>query len=296
MNLVLDTLHTDWQSFLRFAPRLAYGLIVFVIFLVVAKWSGRLVERLLRRSKNYRSHISFLRRITSWGVGSVGIMLALSIMGFKGIATSMLATGGVAAIVLGFAFKEIGENFLAGFFLTFSRPFEIGDLVKTGDLTGVVKSIELRFVHIRTYDACDVFVPSAQIFREALFNYTRDGLRRPKFSIGVAYHDNPTDIIDLLEKATCTTPGVLTEPQAFVSIQEFTSQYVQYEVFFWLDETQSGPGYVPICNSVKAACWQALGDAGMTFSTDVTSGLEVKSVPPLAVAVQDSISKHPPRT
>lgn len=285
MDLILDALYADWESFLRFAPRLFYGLIVCIVFLLVARFSGRLIERLLRRSQNYRGHISFLRRITSWSVGSIGIMLALSIMGFQGIAASMLATGGVAAIVLGFAFREIGENFLAGFFLTFSRPFEIGDLVKTGELTGVVKSIELRFVHIRTYDACDVFVPSAQIFRDALYNYTRDGLRRPKFTVGVAYTDDPGRVISLLEQSIRTVPEVLSEPAPFVTVKEFASQYIEYEVFFWLDVSKDQRAYTTVCNDVMIACWKALGDAGMTFSTDVTTGLDIKSAPPIEVDV-----------
>lgn len=130
MELMMDTLNADWESLLRFAPRLFYGLIVFVIFLTVGRLLGRLVERVLQRSDSLRTNMGFLRRLTTWSVALIGIMLSLSIMGFKGVAASMLATGGVMAVVLGFAFREIGENFLAGFFLTFSRPFEIGDLVK----------------------------------------------------------------------------------------------------------------------------------------------------------------------
>ena len=288
----MDTLNADWESLLRFAPRLFYGLIVFVIFLTVGRLLGRLVERVLQRSDSLRTNMGFLRRLTTWSVALIGIMLSLSIMGFKGVAASMLATGGVMAVVLGFAFREIGENFLAGFFLTFSRPFEIGDLVKTGDLTGTVKSIELRFVHIRTFDACDVFVPSAKIFRESLYNYTRDGLRRPKFSVGVAYSDEPNEVIKLLDTATRKVSEVLAFPQPFVTVSEFGSQYIEYEVFFWMDVNKAGRGLVATTNDVKIACWKALRDAGMTFSTDVTTGLEIKTMPPIDIDVSGSKTEN----
>ena len=288
----MDTLNADWESLLRFAPRLFYGLIVFVVFLTVGRLLGRLVERVLQRSDSLRSNMGFLRRLTTWTVAIIGIMLAVSIMGFKGVAASMLATGGVMAVVLGFAFREIGENFLAGFFLTFSRPFEIGDLVKTGDLTGTVKSIELRFVHIRTFDACDVFVPSAKIFRESLYNYTRDGLRRPKFSVGVAYSDEPNEVIKLLDTATRKVSEVLAFPQPFVTVSEFGSQYIEYEVFFWMDVNKAGRGLVATTNDVKIACWKALRDAGMTFSTDVTTGLEIKTMPPIDIDVSGSKTEN----
>ena len=215
----------------------------------------------------------------------MGILLALGLLGLQGMAASLLATGGVVAIVLGFAFREVGENFLAGLFLTFSRPFEIGDLIKTGELMGTVRAIDLRHVHVRTFDACDAFVPSAQIFREPLYNYTRDGLRRPSFSIGVAYHDDPGRVLALLEDAVKTVPDITKDHAPFVTVKEFAAQFVEYEVFFWLDVTKSKRGFVAIVNDAKIRCWQALRDAGVTFSTDVSSSFNLLSAPRIALDV-----------
>ncbi|HEY5623534.1 MAG TPA: mechanosensitive ion channel [Gammaproteobacteria bacterium] len=287
MDFVVESLRMDWEAFLRFAPRLAYAAILLVVALSAAKIAGRSAARLLERSERLRANKQLLRHLISWVIGSVGVLLALGVMGFHGVAASLLATGGVVAIVLGFAFREIGENFLAGFFLTFSRPFELGDLVKTGELTGIVKSIELRYVHVRTFDACDVFVPSAQIFRDPLFNYTRDGLRRPGFTVGVAYNDDPAEVIELLKRAALDIPDVLDDPRPFVTVKEFAAQYIEYEVFFWLDVDNSERGFIDTRNDVKISCWRALRDAGMTFSTDVSAGLDIRSAPPLEIAVVD---------
>jgi small-conductance mechanosensitive channel len=237
----------------------------------------------MHRSERLQSQERYVRRLVMWAIRVLGVLFALSVMGFKGLAASMLATGGVVAIVLGFAFREIGENLLAGIFLNFSRPFEVGDLIKSGGLTGTVRAIDVRSVHIRTADACDVFVPSAQIFREELYNYTRDGLRRPSFCIGVAYHDEPEAVVSLLQNMVRQVEDVLPEPQAIVSIKEFADSWIVYEVFFWVDVTKSARGLVDVTNDVKIQCWRVLGDAGMTYSTDVTSALEIKSVPPLVI-------------
>jgi len=288
MEFLTESLLADWQAFLRFAPRLVYALVLLVIFLVVARLIGRFATGIFDRSRQLRPNKRFLRHVVTWSIAGLGILLALGVMGFGGIAASLLATGGVVAIVLGFAFREIGENFLAGFFLTFSRPFELDDLVKTGDLTGVVRSIEFRSVHIRTSDACDVFVPSAQIFREPLYNYTRDGLRRPSFSVGVAYHDEPEQVIALLENATSKTAGVLSEPLPFVTVEDFAAQFVLYQVYFWLDQNKNERGYTGTLNDVKINCWRALRDASITFSTDVTTEVEILSVPKLNVEVPNS--------
>jgi small-conductance mechanosensitive channel len=285
MELVIESLRADWESFLRFAPRLLYGLFLLLIFLIVAKTGGRLAARILERSDRFRSNKRFFRYIVTGTIASIGFLLTLGIMGFHGIVASLLATGGIAAIVIGFAFREVGENFLAGFFLTISRPFKVGDLIKTGDLLGVVRSIELRHVHVRTFDACDVFVPSAQMFREPLFNYTQDGLRRPSFVVGVAYHHEPDVVIDLLERAAANVADVLEDPMPFVTVKDFGALYVEYEIFFWIDVEKSERGYIATKNAVKISCWYALRDANLTFSTDVISGFEIKKIPAISVSL-----------
>ncbi|MEQ8859738.1 MAG: mechanosensitive ion channel [Pseudomonadales bacterium] len=286
MEFIVDSFRADWESLLSFAPRLVYAVVVFGAILLAGRYLGRLTLRLLRGSGRVGADEQLLRSLVVLLSAGAGALLALGVLGLQGIATSLMATGGVVAIVLGFAFREIGENFLAGFFLTFSRPFERGDLIKTGDLTGTVRTIELRHVHIRTADACDVFVPSAQIFREPLYNYTRDGLRRPSFTIGVAYHDEPETVIARLAAAAATVSDVLADPAPSVAIKAYSASVIDYEVFFWVDLNASPKTLLQSENAVKLACWRALKDAGMTFSTDVTTGLEIKSVAPLSVRVE----------
>jgi small-conductance mechanosensitive channel len=261
--------------------------VLLVVFVVAGRYAGRLVGSLLSRSPRFQTNQRFLAGAITWTVVSAGLLLALGVLGFAGVAASMLATGGVVAIVLGFAFREIGENFLAGFFLSFSRPFEVGDLVETGGLTGTVRAIEWRYVHLRTADACDVFVPSAQLFREPLYNYTKDGLRRGSFVVGVAYDDEPESVLGQLRAAVTAVPGVLEAPAPVFTIRSFAAAYVEYEVFFFVDLSSGGPGMVDTQNAVKAACWHALRASGMTFSTDVKSALEIASIPPLRMSPTD---------
>lgn len=283
MEFILESLRADWQSFLSFSPRLIYAIVLLLVFWFAGSAVGNVIGRVLRASEKTRSTMGFVQRLVTWVIRFAGVLLALGVMGFQGVAASVLATGGILAIVLGFAFKEIGENLLAGVFLVFSRPFEMGDLIKTGDLTGTVKALDIRSVHIRTADACDVYVPNAQIFRQELYNYTRDGLRRADFTVGIAYHDEPEQVIDLLERAVRAEADVLADPQAFVSITSFADSYVQYQVFFYLDTNTAKRDMVTLKNAVMTSCWRALSQAGMTFSTDVTTAIDVKTAPVFSI-------------
>lgn len=287
MEFILESLRADWQSFLSFSPRLIYAIVLLLVFWFAGSAVGNVIGRLLRRSEKAHTTMGFVQRLLTWVLRFAGVMLALGVMGFSGVAASVLATGGILAIVLGFAFKEIGENLLAGIFLLFSRPFEMGDLIKTGGLTGRVRALDIRSVHIRTADACDVYVPNAQIFRQELYNYTRDGLRRPDFTVGIAYHDKPEQVVALLESTVRGVPDVLPDPEAFVSIQSFADNHIEYQVFFYLDTNRSKRDIVTLKNDVMIHCWRALIEAGMTFSTDVTSALDVKSVPVFSIEGMD---------
>jgi small-conductance mechanosensitive channel len=80
-------------------------------------------------------------------------------------------------------------------------------------------------------------------------------------------------------------PGVLTEPAPYVTIKEFGPQYIEYEVFFLIDVTTNERGFIGTRNDVKIQCWRALRDAGMTFSTDVTSGIAIQSASELNVNI-----------
>jgi small-conductance mechanosensitive channel len=279
MEFILDSLRADWQSFLSFSPRLIYAIVLLLIFWFAGSALGNVTGRVLQASEKTRATMGFVQRLVTWALRFAGVLLALGVMGFQGVAASVLATGGILAIVLGFAFKEIGENLLAGVFLVFSRPFEMGDLIKTGSLTGTVKALDIRSVHIRTADACDVYVPNAQIFRQELYNYTRDGLRRPDFTVGIAYHDKPEEVVTLLKSTVRRVPDVLPDPRAFVSIEAFADSYIEYQVFFYLDTHTSKRDIVTLKNDVMISCWRALNEAGMTFSTDVTTALDVQSAP-----------------
>lgn len=279
MDFVIDSLRADWQSFLSFSPRLFYAIVVFLVLWFAGTIIGKVITRMVQKSEKPRASMGFVRRLATWALRFSGLLMALGVMGFKGVAASLLATGGVLAIVLGFAFKEIGENLLAGIFLVFSRPFELGDLIKTGEISGTVRALDIRSVHIRTADASDVYVPNAQIFSQELYNYTRDGLRRPDFAIGVAYHDEPEQVISLLEETIRKVPDVLNEPGSFVSIRSFADNYVEYGVFFYMDTNQSQRNITELRNDVMTNCWRALRNAGMTFSTDVTQAIDINNAP-----------------
>lgn len=241
---------------------------------------------LLSKSSFSKVHKNFFMHATIWLFSILGLIIALNILGLEKIVVSLLAGGGITAVVLGFAFREIGENFLAGFFLAFSRPFNIGDTIQSADFIGIVKAVELRSTHIRTADGRDIFIPSSQIFNQPLVNFTKDGLRRPSFLIGIDYSNDAMIAVKLLLEATRNVSGVLSDPPPGVSISEFSGSYVQLEIFFWLDVFKKGIDFLKIKTEVMDKCRTVLLENGFTLSSETVTNISLASREPLDIALE----------
>lgn len=100
------------------------------------------------------------------------IMFGLKVAGLDGIATGVLTAAGASAVILGFAFKDIGENFISGIILSFNRPFNVNDTVSIGDIFGRVKSMEFRYTKLKTFDGKDVYIPNSDVIKKPVFNFT----------------------------------------------------------------------------------------------------------------------------
>ena len=275
MDQLLQTFRGDWQALVAFSPRIVAAAAVLVVFYYLGKYFGRLIIAVVRRASVKEIHEAFVRALAITLSLFFGLVIAFNILGLEKVAVSVLAGGGVTAVVLGFAFREIGENFLAGIFLAFSRPFKIGDLIKSEDIEGYVREIELRYTHLRTEDGRDVYVPSSQLFARPVINYTKDGLRRISFTVGIDYSNDASDACALLEETVRQVPGVLAEPGPKVYILSLAPQYVELQGFFWIDVFKDSSRILAIQTEVLDQCRQALLEAAYIVSSETTSNVAI---------------------
>ena len=276
MDQLIENFRSDWQALAAFSPRIIAAAIALVAFYYLGKYFGKLIIAVVRKASVKEIHETFVRTLTITLSMFFGLVIAFNILGLEKIAVSVLAGGGVTAVVLGFAFREIGENFLAGIFLAFSRPFKVGDLIKSEDIEGYVREIELRYTHLRTEDGRDVYVPSSQLFGRPVINYTKDRLRRVSFTVGIDYSNDASAACALLQDILRRVPGVLAEPEPSVYILSLAPQYVELEAFFWIDIFRDSARIPAIQTEVLNQCRQALLEADYIVSADTTSNIAIK--------------------
>ena len=263
------------ESIFLFLPRLASVCLILLSAFYLGRMLARAIGLLLAKISGMQIHNTFFHSLIRLVIFYFGIVLALNVLGMEKLALFLLAGGGVTAIVLGFAFREIGENFLAGIFLAFSRPFNVGDLINSEGLEGRVKSIALRFTHLRAVDGRDIYVPSSQLFSKPMINYTRDGLRRFSFSVGINYANDAKAACYLLEAAVGKIAGVLEEPSCAATINSLEPGYLELSVSYWQNVFDEAVDGKQLRINVIDSCRKVLLKNNYTVSADTTSNVAV---------------------
>ena len=239
-----------WNSLLVMLPKVASAIVVLVVFIVVGSILKRVFNsRVQARWKNTVIP-TFLGSVVKWGFILVGLLFAFDLMGFGGVASGIVAGAGISAIIIGFAFKDIAENFLAGMLLASTRPFKVGDIIQSDSFKGPVKKLDMRVTHIRTADGRDIYVPNSMIVKNVLINYTKDGLLRQEFIVGIDTEDDVSKARDLVLAYFDKQKDVLKTPRPNLAVDEIGVSSVNVKVLFWVDvlkvnrtiETESDTG------------------------------------------------------
>ena len=195
--------------------------------------------RLVKKSPN-RITAHFTSQIVGFIIKSVVVFATLYLLDLSAFTNKLLAGAGLLTFVIGFALKDIGENFLAGIILAFKSPFRLDDLIEVNGIMGHVKDISIRETLIKTPDGKDVFIPNSIILKNPLFNYTLDGFLRYEFDVGIDYEDNPTEAIKLILETVSNVEGVLKgEKKPAITINELATNTITINIQFWVDTFQS---------------------------------------------------------
>ena len=265
-------LYGYWTQFIAALPRLVLGLVVLVIIWVGAARLSKFLNRKLSVRSDDPLLTRFLTQIARWIGVLVGILFALQIIGFSGVVSGLLAGAGVSAFVVGFAFKDIAENFLAGVILAFNRPFNLSDTISVQDVMGRVFELNIRTTRVKTFDGKDVYIPNAAILKDKVTNYTRDGYIRQDFLVGIDFEDDVTGATQLILAQIRQEPEVLQqEPrEPFVVVDELATSTVNLRVFFWTDSEDYRRGTLELRSRVMDRTKTVLAQNGYSLPPDIT--------------------------
>ena len=198
----------------------------------------RLVSAGLNRRRIDPELNLLLSRIAQIAIIVIGIIWALATVDFD--VTGFVAGLGIVGFTIGFALKDIAENFVAGVLLLLQQPFDIGEAVEAGGYSGTVTNIEIRSTTIRTWDGLLVIVPNAQVYGNPITNYSKVNQRRISLDVGVGYETDLQKATDTMLEVVNILPGIKEEPAPFVVFQEFGDSSINSTLYFWIDTSEAG--------------------------------------------------------
>lgn len=238
---MIEQIQKEFQSWGESALASSPQLIIGLFFLLLFSGIGSLVKRLFlnRFSKRFSDQLlaKFLGNLLFWVFVVIGIGFFLNQIGLGKAAAGILAGAGVMAFILGFAFKDIGENLLAGIMLAFSRPFDIGDTIEVNGFVGNVSALNLRNTQLRTFNGRDIFIPNADMIKNVIINFTKDGLLRHDFVVGIDYNESIADATKLIDDCLKDIQDIAHKAplKPFIAIDEFASSTINLRVYFWIN-------------------------------------------------------------
>ena len=242
-------------------PYVVVGVIVFIIFLILARISKKVLRRMGERTRLDIMLAYLLSRLASGALIIVGLFAAATVI-FPTLTPGSLVAGlGITSVAIGFAFKDILQNFFAGILILWRRPFRVGDQIRTNNYEGTVEEINIRSTRVKTYDGERVVLPNGDVYMSAILVRTAYDKRRVQFTVGVGYLDSIEKARATIHRVLSETEGVLDDPGPWVYVSELAPSSVNFNVYFWAESEQAN--VLAVSDRVATGIKLALDKAGI---------------------------------
>lgn len=276
-EIIIDKFIKIYFSVIANIPEIIFASIILLIFIVLSRYIRKLGKGFAQKRTDDILVSQFIGNIVATCVIILGIVIAFNILGLNGAASEILAGIGITGFIIGFAFKDIGENFIAGVILAFKRPFDMGDIIETNNIKGSVIYLTLRETTIKTFDGKDIFIPNGLILKQPLQNYSKDDLLRHDFSIGVDYDEDIDAAIDLIYQAINAVDAIEKSPKVpTVFIEEFAANSINVRIHFWLNMSHNG---LKVKSAAMNSVLKILNANGFYIPTNIVEHKDYKGLP-----------------
>jgi small-conductance mechanosensitive channel len=237
---------------LRVAATIVIGLVLVRLLAVVSQ------RYIMKKSTLQRQMI--VRKIISYTGFSLVVMAVLGELGVK--LTALLGAAGIVGIAVGFASQTSVSNIISGLFLISEKPFAIGDVIRIGTTTGIIQSIDLLSIKIRTFDNLFVRIPNEKILSSEVTNITRFPIRRMDIVFQVDYEQDLARVHGILAEIADANPWSLDEPEPAIMLNEFKESGIEVMLGLWFAKSD----FVALKNTIMHEISSRFDTEGIRFA------------------------------
>jgi len=286
---VVERIEPTWSRlerrltwFLEMLPVIAVALALLILFVVfgrlVSKWN--LPFRFMAKNRLLQE---VLRQVVRTIFVVLGLLLALELLDATSLVGAVLGAAGVVGLALGFAFKDLVENYLASILLSIRRPFAANDVVRIDQHEGTVVRLTTSDTILMTADGNHLRLPNALVFKSVMTNFTRNPRRRFDCLVGIGTEENLVDAQRIGLEGLRNTPGVLAEPAPFARVEKLADWTVDVRFHAWVDQREAD--FIKVSSDGRRRVKSAM-DAATISMPNPTYRIETVSLDKAELAAQ----------
>jgi small-conductance mechanosensitive channel len=242
-------------------------LVMFALIVLATMWISWLVQRFVVKAMRLRGvehlgSIGVTKRLVHYFILLTGISIGLQTIGIN--IAALFAAGAIFAIGVGFAMRNLAENFVSGVILLVERSIKPQDVLKVDDRVVRVVRMGIRATIVRTRDDEEIIVPNTLLVQNNVTNYTlRDSFYRLRTIVGVTYDSDMQQTLEVLEKTAAAIEWRIPEREPRVLLREFGNSSVNFDVSVWVTDPWRA---IVLTSELNQAIWWALKDAGIVIA------------------------------
>ena len=224
---------------------------VMLAFWVLAGSVRRIVQKAAEKSNRFSELLEqFMIKISFRAVMIIGLVVALGTVGIN-VAALLTVIGG-ASFIIAFALQDTLSNFAAGIMLLIYRPFDVGDIVEVGGVSGKIDQVSLVSTMIRTFDNKVVLVPNKNVWGQIITNSSSSRVRRVDMIFGIGYSDDTDKAKEILTKIVEDHELVLDKPTPTIQLHELADSSVNFICRPWVKTPDYWQVHWDVTQRVKA--------------------------------------------
>ena len=227
---------TNWvETLVEMLPNLMVAFLVLLFFYFLAKTFRKLTARFLSKVLKNDTIVGVISLFVQYFILFEGLFIALNALELDQTVTQLLAGAGIIGLGLSFAFQSIATNLISGIIIAAQRPLRNGDLIESNGLMGVVESIDLRVVKMKTFTGEHILIPSKDIIENPLTNYSYAKGRKVHMVVGVSYGED----LEKVEKVTLAAVNGISErdqsKEILLAYRSFDDSSISFDLYFWVE-------------------------------------------------------------
>ena len=259
LNLATDAVTTwtivkNWFTSDQGGKKWMWNLIKFFLVLAAFYFGATIIGRFARHAV---SRVAGVSQLLTDFVGSfvkqllmvIGFIVSLAALEIN--IAPLLAAIGATGFVIGLALQGTLSNFASGLLILFYRPFDVGDVIDAGGVSGIVNSVTLVSTHVRTFDNKVMIVPNNDIWGGTITNATASDTRRVDMVFGIGYDDDIERAKEILERLVSDHPLVHNDPVPVIRLNELADSSLNFICRPWSNTEDYWTVYWDITKSVK---------------------------------------------